>query len=51
MDILKKKMEINTYVLILSMKIKLLKKYNDVWSGIKSKIEEVIVSVIMKTIT
>ena len=29
----------------------LLKKYNDVWNGIKSKIEEVVVSVIMKKIT
>ena len=30
---------------------KLLKKYNDVWGGIKNKIEEVIVSMIMKNIT
>ena len=29
----------------------LLKKYNDVWNGIKRKIEEVVVSVIMKKIT
>ena len=29
----------------------LLKNYNDVWNGIKSKIEEVVVSVIMKKIT
>ena len=29
----------------------LLKKYNDVWNGIKNKIEEVVVSVIMKKIT
>ena len=29
----------------------LLKNYYDVWNGIKSKIEEVVVSVIMKKIT
>ena len=29
----------------------LLKKYNDVWNGIKNKIEEVVASVIMKKIT
>ena len=29
----------------------LLKKYNDVWNGIKNKIEEVVESVIMKKIT
>ena len=29
----------------------LLKKYNDVWNGIKNKIKEVVMSVIMKKIT
>ena len=29
----------------------LLKKYNDVWNGIKGKIKEAVVSVIMKKIT
>ena len=29
----------------------LLKKYNDVWNGIKNKIEEVVASAIMKKIT
>ena len=30
---------------------KLLKTYNDVWNGIKNKIKEVVISVIMKKIT
>ena len=35
-------MEVNTWFLILQMKIKeLLKKYNHAWNGIRNKIEEV----------
>ena len=41
MDILKKKRQINIWFLTLQIKIKLLKKYNDVFNGIRDKIKEI----------
>ena len=40
-DILKKKAQINIWFLTLDENKELLKKYNDVWNGIKNKIKEI----------
>ena len=40
-DILKKKAQINIWFLALDENKELLKKYNDVWNGIKNKIKEI----------
>ena len=42
---------VNKYLIFDSKALELLKKYNDVWNGIKNKIKEVVASVIMKKST